>query len=95
MFRCGSDRNLSILCVPGSLYAICRAHHNGDGLTKWRMRSHACCVLLPKGVKAKGLDLELVSSGSDLVHLLVHEAKKLRRVVLLHGARVIIRLEWT
>jgi len=34
---------LSMLCVPGSLYAICSPHHNGHGLTKWRMRSHACC----------------------------------------------------
>ncbi|KAL9351525.1 hypothetical protein Peur_054205 [Populus x canadensis] len=30
-----------ILYVPGSLYAICRAHRFFDGLRGWRMRSHA------------------------------------------------------
>lgn len=28
--------------MPGSLYAICRAHRLINGLCGWRMRSHAC-----------------------------------------------------
>nr|DAD27980.1 TPA_asm: hypothetical protein HUJ06_029448 [Nelumbo nucifera] len=31
--------------VPGSLYAICRAHRHIDGLRGWRARSHAYCML--------------------------------------------------
>lgn len=32
-------------CVPGSLYAICGVHQDGDGFNEWRTRSHAClCV---------------------------------------------------
>jgi hypothetical protein len=30
--------------VPGSLYAICRVHQNGDDFNEWRARSHACCI---------------------------------------------------
>ena len=41
--------SISILGVPGSLYAICRAHQHIDGLNEWRARSHACCVLLIEG----------------------------------------------
>nr|DAD26161.1 TPA_asm: hypothetical protein HUJ06_027629 [Nelumbo nucifera] len=30
--------------VPGSLYAIRRAHRHIDGLRGWRARSHAYCI---------------------------------------------------
>ncbi|AES81842.1 hypothetical protein MTR_7g101160 [Medicago truncatula] len=34
-----------MLSVPGSLYAICRVHHDSDELSEWRTRSHACCEI--------------------------------------------------
>lgn len=34
-----------MLCVPGSLYAICRAYQDSDDFSEWRTRSHACCEM--------------------------------------------------
>lgn len=46
-FLCHHFHAYTYKYVPGSLYAICRAHRNIDGLRGWRMRSHAysTCII--------------------------------------------------
>ncbi|KAL2324796.1 hypothetical protein Fmac_023854 [Flemingia macrophylla] len=43
--------------VPGSLYAICRAHRSIDNLCRWRMRSQAYSMYIHGDDHNQGLIL--------------------------------------
>ncbi|KAF5467137.1 hypothetical protein F2P56_016995 [Juglans regia] len=49
-----ASRIQTCIYVPGSLYAICRAHRTIDGLRGWRMRSHAYSMYI-HGIKISRL----------------------------------------